>query len=97
MVDVSGNYDPAPIWKRITIPVLNVEGARDKNVPVEESLLRMESALKKAGNTHYAIKVFPNADHSIMIVSDQGRPRLAPGYIEFITEWLLKTVNRSRA
>ncbi|HKC66407.1 MAG TPA: alpha/beta fold hydrolase [Pyrinomonadaceae bacterium] len=88
-----GNYDPAPVWEKITIPVINVEGELDKNVPVEESLVRMENALIRARNKDYTIKVFPKADHSIMVVSEQGRPRLAPGYLDFMTEWLLKRVS----
>ncbi len=88
-----GNYDPAPVWEKITIPVINVEGELDQNVPVKESIVRMEDALKKAENKDYTIKVFLKADHSIMVVSEQGRPRLAPSYLDFMTEWLLKRVS----
>ena len=88
-----GNYDPAPLWEKTTIPVLNIDGELDKNVPVEESFTRMESALKKAGNKDFTLKVFPKADHSILVPSGSGRPVLAPGFLDFITDWLLKRVS----
>ncbi len=73
--------------------MLNVDGELDKNVPVEESFTRMESALKKAGNKDFTLKVFPKADHSILVPSGSGRPVLAPGFLDFITDWLLKRVS----
>ena len=88
-----GNYDPAPVWEKITIPVLNVDGELDQKVPVAESLTRMDSALKKAGNKDFTLKVFAKADHSIHLMSESGRPLLAPGFLDFITDWLLKRVS----
>lgn len=92
-----GNYDPAPIWEQTTIPVLNVAGDHDQNVPVEESFARMESALKKAGNKDFTLKLIPKADHSLHSVTDSGRslPITAPGVLDLITDWLLKRVTIS--
>jgi alpha-beta hydrolase superfamily lysophospholipase len=87
-----GNYDPKPLWEKTTIPVINVGGELDKNVPVEESVTRMEGALRKAGNRDFTVKVFPKANHSILVTSESGRPRLALGFLDFITDWLLKRV-----
>jgi len=89
-----GNYDPAPVWEKITIPVLNVEGELDKNVPAEESLARMDQSLKRAGNKDCTFKIFPKADHSIRLASQSGTPLFfAPGFLDFITDWLLKRVS----
>lgn len=84
-------FDPAPVWEKVKSPVLNVMGELDKDVKVSENAPIMERALKAGGNKDFTIKIFPKANHSIMVF-EQGRPRLAPGYLDFMTGWLLKRV-----
>jgi pimeloyl-ACP methyl ester carboxylesterase len=84
-------FNPAPVWEKVKSPVLNVMGELDKNVRVSQNAPIMEQALKKGGNKDFTIKIFPKANHSIM-VSEQGRQRLAAGYLDFMTDWILKRV-----
>ena len=84
-------FNPAPVWEKVKSPVLSVMGEIDREVRVSQNAPIMEQALKKGGNKDFTIKIFPKANHSIM-VSEQGRQRLAPGYLDFMTDWLLKRV-----
>ncbi len=85
-------FNPAPVWEKVKSPVLNVLGELDMNVKVSENVPIMERALKKGGNKDFTIKVFPKANHAIMVL-EQGRPRLASGYLDFMTDWILKRVS----
>lgn len=87
------SYDPTPLWAKITRPVLLVDGELDKDVPVQISRARIEEALKRGGNKDYTVEVFPKADHSILVASEQGRPRLATGLLATVTDWLLERVD----
>lgn len=94
------DFDPAPIWERIRIPVLAFFGDRDNVVPVQQSVERIDRALKQARNADVTIKVFPDADHTIKLRFG-GRPDLggkwdwarpAPGYIDMMIDWTLRRV-----
>ncbi len=84
-------FDPSPLWEKVKAPVLSVMGESDLNVKVSENAPIMERALKKGKNKDFTIKIFPKASHAIL-VSERGRQRLASGYLDFITEWVLKRV-----
>jgi len=49
----------------------------------------MRSALRLAGNRNAIIKLFPRADHDILI----ERRRYADGYLEYLVDWIF---NRTR-
>jgi pimeloyl-ACP methyl ester carboxylesterase len=83
------NFDPAPLWEHVRVPVLAIYGSEDKDVRVTESAPRLERALHKAGNKDVTIHVIPGADHGILTLTAAGRPRLAGGFIESIRQWTL--------
>jgi pimeloyl-ACP methyl ester carboxylesterase len=58
-------YDPAPVLKKTTIPVLSIFGEKDVLVPPAENLARMQSYLKEAGNTDVTIRVIPGVGHGM--------------------------------
>lgn len=92
------DFDPAPIWGRIRVPVLALFGGRDNVVPVQQSVERIDRALKQARNTDMTIKVYPDADHIIKLRPDTigGKwdwPRPAPGYIDMMVDWTLRRVD----
>lgn len=43
-----GNFNPLPLWEKVSVPVLLVYG--DRNTPVGPSLAGIGQALRKAGN-----------------------------------------------
>lgn len=96
-----GNYNSLPHWERVTVPVLLVYGELDDNTPVHESILGIERALKRAGNTRYSIVVLPRAAHNLTVQRRPGEPfewwHVAPGYAELIADWILGRTAAVRA
>jgi alpha-beta hydrolase superfamily lysophospholipase len=79
------SYDPAPVWRKVRVPVLDVFGAADRNVNTAENAPLMQSLL----GDRATIKVFAGADHSLLVTSRMGRPHLADGFVDYLIEWLL--------
>jgi pimeloyl-ACP methyl ester carboxylesterase len=84
--------DPVPIWQRLTIPVLAMWGGNDINLPVERSREIIRTALKTAGNRDVTLKIFANADHTLVLTRPKDAPwdfpRYAPGYFDLMASWI---------
>jgi hypothetical protein len=80
-------YDPLPYWVQLTVPVLVLYGAEDErdNVPVAESVRRLEHAFRSAKKTNYEVVVIPGAGHSFF---EQGTSRLMPAFVDALGAWL---------
>jgi pimeloyl-ACP methyl ester carboxylesterase len=99
--DLSGAYfgldhDPIPDWEKVHQPALLIYGEEDRLTPREESIARIDAALKKADNRDYTFIVFPEAAHNITLGKtglefdwDKG---FAPGYFETMNDWVLSRV-----
>jgi pimeloyl-ACP methyl ester carboxylesterase len=93
-------YDPEPVLRRTTIPVLALYGERDTVVPPAENAEKMRGLLEEAGNRQVTIKIFPRANHSLEWYGElrQGTwswpdgywiwAKAAPGYAETVIGWL---------
>lgn len=66
-------FDPRPVWETITIPVLILNGGLDENVPGKESAELISTALQKAGNRDFIVRVYDRADHWGWEVTRLGR------------------------
>jgi uncharacterized protein len=86
-------YDPLPYWIVLTEPVLVLYGAADEhdNVPVAESVRRLEHAFRSAGKTNYEIVVIPGAGHGFL---DPKSRELMPAFVERLRGWVGRTVGR---
>lgn len=82
-------YDPAPVLRSLTLPVLGVWGALDRSTPPVESVAAFRTELDRAGNPHYALRTFAGAEHSLHTTVDgySEGPDLAPGYPELVGGW----------
>jgi hypothetical protein len=62
----NGDYDPVRDWERMKCPVLVVYGALDErdNVPVAESVRRLEGA-RDRGGVDMTIQVYPDSGHAL--------------------------------
>ena len=80
-------YDPLPYWLLLTEPVLVLYGAEDErdNVPVAESVRRLEYVFRSVEKTNYQIVVIPGAGHSFI---DPARRELMPAFVEALTGWV---------
>lgn len=91
-----GFFNPITLVEKITIPVLAIFGEKDTQIDPFQGAEGYDKALKQAGNRFYRVKLFPDADHGI-ILSETGcmkerreryRSQYAPGYIELMQTWL---------
>ena len=53
-------FDPLPIWERVESRCFAAFGGDDKNVPVDESVTRLQALEKEM-----LIKVYPDGGHGI--------------------------------
>ncbi|MGH7572194.1 MAG: alpha/beta hydrolase family protein [Gemmatimonadota bacterium] len=87
---LNGTYDPIPYWKDVDVPILVAYGEEDEddNVPVAESVHRLEAAL--AGHDDATIRVFAGAGHALWAAdATQEDLRLNAEFVELLTEWIL--------
>jgi len=85
-------YDPMPAFGKIACPVLAVFGELDTLTPVNDTVQNLRKGLERARNSDVTIKVFPKADHALLVwpgPNDQSHwPVLAPGYLDTLTSWI---------
>jgi len=85
-------YNPMPALESVKCPVLAVFGELDTLTPVTETIANYRKGLAKAGIKDVTIKVFPNADHALLVwpkPNDQVRwPVLAAAYLDTMTNWI---------
>ena len=80
-------FDPMPYWMLSPQPKLVVLGEDDErdNVPVRESVRRLEHALPKAGEGKIQVVVIAKAGHALM---NAGHTALAPEFVAVLAAWL---------
>ena len=86
-------FDPLPYWAVLEQPVFVALGELDErdNVPVAESVRRVEFAFRAAGKSNYEVFVVPGVGHALH--SEPGR--LAPPLVERLGDWIARNVTRS--
>ena len=77
------DYDPRPALERIRAPVLAVFGADDPLTPVEASVAVFREAVRP---DLLRVEIFAGAGHRLQI---DDPPRLADGYLELLTAFIL--------
>ena len=86
------DFDPMPYWILVEQPVLVLYGEEDEsdNVPVAESVRRLEHAFGAVGKENARIVVIPDAGHGFLDMShrDPARHGLMPAFTESVTTWL---------
>ncbi len=56
-------YDPAPALRKVTCPVLALNGAKDWQVPPQQNLPAIRKALEQSGNQHFEADELPGLNH----------------------------------
>lgn len=67
------DYDPVPTLKKLTCPVLALDGEKDLQVPSAEDLPVIQSALEVAGNKDFEVAEMPGLNH-LFQHSETGSP-----------------------
>ncbi len=88
------DYDPVPVYRKLTCPLLVVYGKLDYTVPVDESVRLIEAAVKEPGGGDVTIRVLDGAGHGIirMDAASPMKPKvpmeLVREYYDLLTGWL---------
>jgi uncharacterized protein len=90
-------FDPHPVLKKITVPVLALNGENDLQVSAKENLELIAAALKAGGNKDYTVKSFAKLNH-LFQTSQTGAPSeydkieetMSPQVLAVISDWILK-------
>ncbi len=57
------SYDPRPVLRKVTAPVLALIGEKDLQVPAEGNLEAIENALREGGNNSFSVRKMPGLNH----------------------------------
>ena len=90
-------YDPASALRKLTCPVLVLDGSLDKQVLPDQNLPVIRKALEEAGNKHFEIDELPGLNH-LFQTAKTGSPMeyaqieetMSPVALEKISSWILK-------
>ncbi|MEJ6010359.1 alpha/beta hydrolase family protein [Novosphingobium aquae] len=89
------NYDPVPNLARITVPVLAINGALDRQVPAGDNLAAIRKAT--AANKDVTIVELPGLNHLFQTAKTGGigeyqmiEESFAPAALDLMTAWLQK-------
>jgi pimeloyl-ACP methyl ester carboxylesterase len=66
-------YDPAIALRKVTCPVLVLNGEKDKQVLPEQNLPPIRQALEQAGNKHFEVDELPGLNH-LFQTANTGSP-----------------------
>ena len=90
-------YDPATALRKVTCPVLVLNGSLDKQVLSSQNLPPIRKALEESGNRHVEIDELPGLNH-LFQTAKTGAPAeyarieetMSPVALEKISTWILK-------
>jgi uncharacterized protein len=89
-------YDPAPALRKVTCPVLAINGEKDIQVPPQLNLPAIRKALQDGGNQHFEAVELPGLNHLFQhaktgAVSEYAliEETFAPEAMEKIAVWIL--------
>lgn len=84
--------EPANIWSKVKVPVYMAWGDADDVVPFHKKEI-IKNALATTGNKKVTEKIWPDVDHSILVINKTGDwdfPRERKGYFEEMIKWVQK-------
>lgn len=90
-------YDPATALRKVTCPVLAINGSLDKQVLPSQNLPAIRKALAEAGNQHVEIDELPGLNH-LFQTATTGSPMeysrieetMSPVALDKMASWILK-------
>lgn len=90
-------YDPATALRKVTCPVLAIDGSLDKQVLPSQNLPAIRKALEEGGNKHFEIAELPGLNH-LFQTAQTGAPAeyaeieetTSPVALDKMTNWILK-------
>jgi hypothetical protein len=93
-------YNPEPTLEKVECPVLAIAGEKDLQVPPQENLMAIKTALEKGGNKNVTIKLLPNLNHlfqdcktGLPVEYSEIEETFSPKALDEITKWIKQQVN----
>ncbi|HEX7136849.1 MAG TPA: hypothetical protein VF219_03345, partial [Vicinamibacterales bacterium] len=81
-------FDPLPMWRRLSVPVLAIWGGMDTQVPSRESKRTIEAALNPS-NTDHTLILYPLGNHNLLQPkANGGFPRVVIASRRAMADWL---------
>lgn len=82
------DFDPMPLWEKLPVPGLIVFGEEDEydNVPVQESMRRLNAAIKRNPRNKLTVRVFQGSGHGLR---EPGTKRIRRDFLRLLTEWIV--------
>jgi len=81
-------YDPVPALRALRVPALFLFGDHDRLIPVEESVAVIQRVLAEGKQRDFTIRVFPNVDHEMRLVTSEAMGAVDPEYLKTMRDWL---------
>lgn len=82
-----GGFDPAPYWRRVDVPVLDLYGGRDKELDPRASMSALAAAFAGRRSSLLTQVIFEEADHALTVPKGI-RPVRLPAAMERLTQWV---------
>jgi pimeloyl-ACP methyl ester carboxylesterase len=90
-------YDPADALHKLKVPLLALNGSRDLQVPPQQNLPAIATALAVAGNTDFTVSELPGLNHLFQkcnkcAVQEYGEleETFSPTALEIMGDWLVR-------
>lgn len=88
-------HDPKTVLRKVTCPVLAINGELDKQVLPQENLPAIEQALREGGNPDFTIKELPGLNHLFQTaktgnIDEYARieETMSPVALETVAQWI---------
>lgn len=81
-------YDASVDFSKIKCPVLVLFGEMDKNVVVESNRPPVVRGLINSVTKDFTMKIIPGADHGYTTPESKKNWEMAPGLLDFMTNWI---------
>jgi lipoprotein len=88
-------YDPAPTLRKVTCPVLALNGTKDMQVAAQSNLSAIRKALEEGGNTDVTVRELPGLNHLFQECTTGAldeyatiEQTFAPSALEIIVAWI---------
>jgi dienelactone hydrolase len=97
------DYDPLPTIRRVTQPVLILQGATDQQIRAEEARL-LDATLRAAGNRRVTLRILPDRNH-LFLRDPSGHPSgyqrlpsntIDPEVLGVLSDWVVQTLSARR-
>ena len=91
--------DPQIALKKVTCPVLAINGSKDLQVPAEQNIPAIKAAVESNGNKHVTVEILPNLNHLFQTCKTGSLSEYAtleetfsPDALKVIAKWMNKVV-----